>query len=246
MKKKVSISVILPAYNEERLISRCLSSLTKQDFLLPFEIIVVNNNSTDQTATIVKSFPDVKLINENVPGIIQARQKGLLAAQAEIVVSADCDCVYPQNWLSNLYKHFANPQVVAVGGPAIGETNPWWAHLIYKFGFRFVGFVYRTTKRVIYLGGFNFAYRRGIFLKAGGYRTYLDSGADEIEPLIRLSKLGRVIFDPQAFMYVSLRRYRVGFLRWFFIHHSYYYVLNFVLAMLFKKTFIRTKPVRNI
>ncbi|HCM38075.1 MAG: Glycosyl transferase [Candidatus Gottesmanbacteria bacterium GW2011_GWB1_43_11] len=244
MLEKIVISVVVPAYNEEKLIGRCLTSLTQQDFKQPFEIIVVNNNSTDKTAEIAKSF-GVRLITEQLQGVVSARQRGLLAASGEIVVGADCDCIYPSTHLTNLYQHFQNPRVVAVGGPAIGEKRPFWAHLIYKFGFGLVALLYRFTGQVLYLGGFNFAYRRKTFLRLGGYRTYLDFGGDEWEPLARLKKVGKVIYDPLLLMYVSTRRYRVGFIRWFFVHNFYYYILNFWLARLFKKTLIHAPAVRE-
>jgi len=246
MTNQVAISVVLPAFNEEKLIGRCLESLTNQDFSLPYEIIMVNNNSTDQTETIAKSFTQVKLITEVVQGVVQARQRGLIEAQADIVVSADCDCVYPPMWLTNLYRHFADSLVVAAGGPAIAETNPWWAHLIYKWGYRLVAFIYKKLGKVIYLGGYNFAFSKNVFLKSGGYKTYLDFGGDELEPLARLKKMGKVVFDIQAYIYVSTRRYRVGFIKWFFVHNLYYYFLNYALAKVFKKQIIKAKAVRNI
>lgn len=96
------------------------------------------------------------------------------------------------------------------------------------------------------MGGFNLSFRRETFLNAGGYDTNLDFGGDEWDPLARLKKLGTVIYDPEAFMYVGLRRYRVGFFKWFFVHNLYYYILNYQLARLFKRVLIRAKPVRNI
>lgn len=245
MNNRVAISIVLPAYNEERLIGRCLASLIKQDFSLPYEIIVVNNNSTDRTDEIAAKFP-VKIISETMQSVVCARQRGLTQAQGPIVAGVDCDCTYPPEWLSTIYKCFDNPQVVACGGPAIAETNPWWAHLIYKWGYKLDELIYKTTGKVIYLGGYNFAFRKDVFLKIGGYRTYLDFGGDEWDPLQRLSRVGQVVFEPKALMHVSLRRYRVGFFRWWFVETLYYYNLNYWLAKIFKRTIIRAKPVRNI
>ena len=99
MKPTIAISVVIPAYNEEQLLSKCLKSLTNQDFHLPFEIIVVDNNSRDKSNAIAQSF-GVKVIKETNQGVVWARQKGLLQAQGEIIAQADADCYYPSNWLS--------------------------------------------------------------------------------------------------------------------------------------------------
>lgn len=246
MSEQVAISVIIPAYNEEQLIGRCLSSLANQDFTKPYEIIVVNNNSTDKTVQVVKKF-HVTLISETVQGVVAARQRGLSIARGEIVVGADADCVYPQDWLRRLYIPFTRDEhVAAVGGPARAEPTPYWAYLIYKYGFQLVYWVYRLTGVVFYMGAFNFAFRRQTFLDLGGYKTYLDFGGDEWDPLERLRKVGKIVFDPKLIINVSTRRYRVGFLRWFFVHNLYYYIINYTLARFLKRAVIHAQPVRNI
>src|SRR3989344_5796291 len=159
MKPTIAISIVIPAYNEEQLLSKCLKPLTNQDFHLPFEIIVVDNNSRDKSNAIAQSF-GVKVIKETNQGVVWARQKGLLQAQGEIIAQADADCYYPSNWLSLIYKHFSSTEVTAVGGPAAGELKPYWAYLIYKFSFILIGIIYKLTGYVIYLGGFNLAFKR--------------------------------------------------------------------------------------
>lgn len=245
MKTQPAISIVVPAYNEESLIGKCLTSLKNQEVDFPYEIIVVNNNSTDKTAEIARSF-HVQVITEPMQSVVSARQRGLMAAKGDIVAGADCDCEYPSHWLRTILRHYDNPQVVAVGGPALAAKNPLWAHLIYKIGFRYVEFWYKLTKRVLYLGGFNLSFRRKEFLKLGGYNTYLDFGGDELDVLSRLKQVGTIVFDPQAYMHVSLRRYRVGFVKWLFVHCLYYYVLNYWLSSIFKRPIIRARPVRNI
>ncbi len=245
METPIAISVVVPAYNEEKLISRCLASLMQQDIKYPFEVIVVNNNSQDRTEEIAKTF-SVRVLNEHVQGVVATRQQGLLVAKGEIVVGADCDSVYPPHWLYGIYVHFAtDPHVVAVGGPAIAEKNPHWAYLIYKYSFKFVNWFYHKTGNVLYLGGFNFAFRRKTFLELGGYRTYLDFGGDEIDPLARLKRAGKVVYDHQLSVHIDMRRYREGFLRFLFVHTLYYYLLNYALAYVFKRPVIRAQPVRN-
>lgn len=113
---KIIISVIIPAHNEERLIGRCLWSLKFQKKSEPYEIIVVNNNSTDKTTQIIKALK-IKMINETIPGPGPARNAGAKAARGSILAFTDADSIPPPNWLNHIYKAFkANPNIVALIG----------------------------------------------------------------------------------------------------------------------------------
>ena len=79
-------SVVIPCYNEELYIADALKSLQKQDFTGDYEVIVVDNNSTDNTATLAKKH-GAKVVHEKRPGICWARQAGTEAARGEIVIS---------------------------------------------------------------------------------------------------------------------------------------------------------------
>ncbi len=81
------LSVIIPAFNEENFLPRCLESLKNQKFK-DFEIIVVDNNSTDKTAEIAKKF-NVILFSEKNQGVAYARNKGSEIAKGEILVFTD-------------------------------------------------------------------------------------------------------------------------------------------------------------
>ncbi|MEK7165261.1 MAG: glycosyltransferase family A protein, partial [Patescibacteria group bacterium] len=109
MQRSPAISIVVPAYNEEKLIGRCLASLKNQDFSGLYEIIVVNNNSVDKTEEIARTF-NVRVITESMQSVVAARDRGLRAARGDIVVGADCDCVYPPHWLKTIYAEFADPK----------------------------------------------------------------------------------------------------------------------------------------
>jgi len=98
------ISAIIPAYNEENFIKDCLESLLNQDLDKNFyEIIVVNNASTDKTAEIVKKYP-VKLYYQPKRSVVIARQTGVDKSKGKIIVSADADTTYPRHFLSEIKK----------------------------------------------------------------------------------------------------------------------------------------------
>jgi glycosyltransferase involved in cell wall biosynthesis len=81
---KPIISVIVPAYNEEKCLPKCLEALKKQTFQKPFEVIVVDNCSTDKTTEIAGAF-NVRIVSENRKGQVFAKNSGVHAAQAPIV-----------------------------------------------------------------------------------------------------------------------------------------------------------------
>ncbi len=90
--------MIVPAYNEENYLEACLKSLTNQ--LIPqneYEIIVVNNNSTDNTEKISRGFPQVRLINEKRQGVVFARIKGVEEAKGGTIAFIDADSTAPKN-----------------------------------------------------------------------------------------------------------------------------------------------------
>ena len=113
---KPLISVIVPAWNEEKYIGRCLESLKKQTYL-NYEIVVIDNNCIDKTVEIAKKF-GARVVAEKKQGMIPARQRGFKEARGEIVVKTDADCVPKANWLETIYRTFQkNPKAVAVFGP---------------------------------------------------------------------------------------------------------------------------------
>src|SRR2546423_11986426 len=121
------ITVVVPAYNEEGLIGRCLDSLAAQDFAGPFEVIVVDNGSTDRTAAVARE-RGVRVLCEPRKGVCFARQTGTLAAAAPLVANLDADSYAEPDWLSRLVADLdAAPDVVAVAGTVDYLDAPGWA-----------------------------------------------------------------------------------------------------------------------
>lgn len=112
----MKISVVIPAYNEERYIGACLEALSRQSRPAD-EIIVVDNNSTDQTAAIVSSFKNVRLITEHQQGMAHARNAGYNAARGDIIARTDADCRPPPDWVLKIEQRFADVGVEAITGP---------------------------------------------------------------------------------------------------------------------------------
>ena len=115
----MKISVVVPAYNEEAVIDRCLNALVNQ--IVPVdEILVVDNNSTDRTAEIAEKYREygVRVIRETVQGLIPARNRGFDEATGDILGRIDADTVVEPDWSQRLAEAFADPDVAAATGPS--------------------------------------------------------------------------------------------------------------------------------
>ena len=112
-------SVVIPAYNEEQYLGHCLAALARQTCPADrFEVIVVDNGSTDATAEIARRYGGVRVIAEPRKGVAHARQAGFATARGAIIASTDADTVVPPFWVERIMEHFrADPALGAVYGP---------------------------------------------------------------------------------------------------------------------------------
>jgi len=113
----MKVSVIIPAYNEEVFIGKCLESIVNQEEL-PGEIIVVDNNSTDNTARIAERM-GVKVVKEKNQGLIFARNKGFDSARYEIIARCDADVIVPTDWVKRIKYNFETQNIDALSGPVL-------------------------------------------------------------------------------------------------------------------------------
>ncbi|MEK7070907.1 MAG: glycosyltransferase family A protein [Patescibacteria group bacterium] len=100
----MKISVVIPVYNEEEYIEPCLTSLMQQ-IEPPDEIIVVDNNCTDDTVQIAKQF-NVKIVKEEEQGMAFSRTKGFNCARYDIIARCDADAILPPNWTQRIKLNF--------------------------------------------------------------------------------------------------------------------------------------------
>ena len=101
----VAISIIIPAYNEEAFLAATLQAIFSQDYE-HFEVLVVDNGSSDRTAEIARTFP-VRLLHEKRQGTMWACECGRKQATGDIIVRMDADCLPPSDWLRRGVAHFA-------------------------------------------------------------------------------------------------------------------------------------------
>jgi glycosyltransferase involved in cell wall biosynthesis len=114
----MTISAIVCAYNEARFIPACLFSLLSQT-RPPDEILVINNASTDETASLARRVPGVRVVDEPVKGLVVARERARREARSEVLAFVDADCRAPLLWVERLEARLAR------SGRAVGITGPY-------------------------------------------------------------------------------------------------------------------------
>jgi glycosyltransferase involved in cell wall biosynthesis len=204
----MSISVIIPALNEESYIEGCLQAL-KQQTLTPHEIIVVDNGSTDRTAERVRA-AGARLIECPKPGVAHARQAGLLVASGDWVATTDADSKPCPEWLELLAPHMANS--VALYGPLRMIGLPPWQEELSEVGYSVF------LKLMVLLGkpnlaGANMAFDRRVALEVGGYPVV--EAAEDVKLGLALKTRGVLRYVPTALVYTSARRVKGNWPRFF-------------------------------
>ena len=240
---KIKVSVVVPAYNEEKFLPDCLMSLLKQDFDQKFEIIVVDNNSSDNTAKTAEDL-GVKVVTEKRAGVCFARQAGTKAAHGDIIVSTDADCTFPANWLANIYKSFQNnSELIAVIGSFQFTPKPKWGRVYSSLLFRAVKEVFARTGKIIYTPASNFGFKKESWQKIGGYNTALTQGGDENDLYKRISKTGKTTYLFDNAVLTSSRRLGHGIVYSLFVSLIGYYILDYyVAARVTGKSILGTYP----
>lgn len=238
--KKLRFSVVIPCYNEEAYISSALKSLNAQKYDGNYEVIVVDNNCSDNTAVIAERL-GAKVVREPSPGVCWARHSGTEAAKGEIVISTDADNVFDDDWLTKIDIEFLkNPSLVAVGGPCSYIGGPWWGRAYPKIMFGFIYVLYKLTSYTMYVTATNIAFKKSAW---AGYNTTLTQGGDEFDLLHRLRQKGRVAFVRQPVVHTSSRRLLNGLLYTIFVSFLYYYLSAYFINKLFDRRIIDLAPV---
>jgi glycosyltransferase involved in cell wall biosynthesis len=196
------LSVVIPAYNEELLITECIRSIKQSLKSIKYEIIVVDNGSTDNTALLAKEAGAI-VLTECRKGITRARQTGFELASYELVAFIDADSILPEDWLNYALPAVEKIDVVAVSGPVV--------YYELSKSKRIVSFVFYCFAKIFHfwlpmLQGGNFILRKQSLLQAGGFNTNIEFYGEDTDTAVRLSKIGKIVFDLDMWVYTSSRR----------------------------------------
>jgi glycosyltransferase involved in cell wall biosynthesis len=200
------ISVVIAAYNEEKDLPHCLRAITSQDFPRDdYEIVVVDNNSTDKTAEIARSF-DARVVTETKQGNTFAVKRGMDSAEGEIIANTDADTTVFGEWLLTIKKIFEDEKVVAATGTAyVKSGNKVFDFLYRKLYEVFIGFNFLIGKP--HMTGFNMMARKKVYDEIGGIDEAYTMSPD-VDLGIRLGRRGKVVFSTKLKALTSFRRWQ--------------------------------------
>lgn len=216
------ISVILCTYNRDKYIYNVLRSIAENQFnKSDFEIVLVNNNSTDHTQAecerFCKDYPEVTFnyYVEKEQGLSYARNCGIRMAKGDLLVYVDDDAKVNEVYLQT-YADFFNthPDAVAAGGPILPvyetEEPQWMSHYTRQLvtGKLYLGEKEREFPKGAFPGGGNAAYRKSVFDKVGLFNVELGRkgnsliGAEEKDLFDKMTTLGmRFFYLPTSILY---------------------------------------------
>lgn len=235
------VSVIIPTYNEEQSISDCLQSLVNQKTSLEFEVIVVNNNSTDNTINVVNKYKDklnLRIVNQLVKGRGAARQKGFEIAREDILLSTDADALVPPLWIEKLSNSLKENNVVAVTGICKITDCGLVTNAIFNFLQPMFMRIYRLVFGHYFLSGFSFAIYKETYIKSGGFNKKLNAQED-VDLSFRVSRLGKIKFIPNLAVVSSGRRFNKGLFKGLIP-----YVKTFISYFFFKDKEVILQDIR--
>lgn len=201
----MKISVIIPAYNEEKYIRTCLESLQKQEVPAD-EIIVVDNNSKDNTASVASSY-GVRVITETKQGITPARNAGFNAASGDVLARCDADTIVPSDWIKKIKNHFEQENIGGLTGGVLYYDLDVIKHNSF-FATLYSLLISLLIPKVTVLLGMNYMLTRTAWTDVKNEVCLNDKQVHEdIDLSIHLSKHGYIIKrDPTLIVKSSARR----------------------------------------
>ena len=247
----MKLSFSIPAHNEEILLYKCLDSVeneikeeTQNCNLngVDIEIVVVNNNSIDNTKYVALSYfekfkklnVNLKVIDENKKGLLFARQAGFINSDGDIVANIDSDAYLTKGWLVKVINEFEKDKtLVALSGPQIYCDLSSYEKLLAKI-FYFPGYLFHIISLKLFnkgkmLQGGNFIIKREVWEKAGGFDTSIEFYGEDTDVVKRIASYGKVIWTWNLPIYASGRRIKKeGILK-----TGFHYFVNFIWVSFF-------------
>ncbi len=206
----MKITIVIPVYNEANQLGVCLEAIAQQTYQA-YEVIVVDNNSTDQSVQIASKYSFVKVMHQKIQGVVHARNLAFDAAQGEIIGRIDADTVLPTNWTSMLIKIFSDPTVDAVSGAVSYHDLP-CKDFFSKVDLYFRSKIAKGMGEEVFLFGSNMAIRRSAWQKTRHDICKKSGLHEDFDLAIHAQDNGsRVVFDKTLCAEVSLRRFNTSF-----------------------------------
>jgi len=196
-------SVIVPAFNAQNTLARCLAALGAQSVAPEeYEIIIVDDGSTDATAELVASFPPARYIPIPHAGAATARNRGSSIARGEILLFTDADCEPQPDWMEKMLGAFDDPSVTGAKGTyQTRQREPVARFVQGEYEEKYARM--RRAPTIDFVDTYSAAYRREIFLQNGGFdESFPTASVEDQEFSFRLAAQGhKMIFVPDAVVY---------------------------------------------
>jgi glycosyltransferase involved in cell wall biosynthesis len=191
-------AVVVCSYNGAKTLRGCLEALGKLNYP-NYEVILVDDGSTDHTQEIMKDFPDVRNIRQVNKGLSVARNVGAQASDAAIIAYTDSDCMPDEDWLYHLVHTLMRGDYAAVGGPNISPPAANWVQAAVAAAPGSPSHVLLTDTEAEHVPGCNMAFHRWALDMIDGFDAEFRKAGDDVDVFWRLIALGQKIgFSPSA------------------------------------------------
>jgi glycosyltransferase involved in cell wall biosynthesis len=215
----VAVSVVIPTLNCESTMEECIKSIYANHDAPPFEVIIVDGGSRDNTVDIAQKY-GVRIYTSPKP---QSRQRnlGISMAAGDIIAFTDSDCRVKSDWLSVLYEHFRDGTIASVGGPNLTpDDDPFLARcfgalmesVLGSAGVRNTA-VYRAIRQVEHNPPVNSAVRKRILDEVGGFAADFAVAEDVMLDAKICEKGYKLVYDPRMIVWHHRRRTLSGFVK---------------------------------
>lgn len=216
----MKISVVIPVYNEVESLSACIEALALQTEPL-YEVIVVDNNSDDNSKQLAQTFDFVTVISESRQGVSYARDCGFDYASGDIIARIDADSIVPSDYSQKLQSIFSDRMVDAVSGSMVYYDLS-FNELASTFDKKLRRIVNKSMSKKTFLQGCNMAVRRSAWKAVFSELCHGKALHEDVDLALHLqTKNYKVIYDESLAVQVSARRYDSDFKNF----------MNYVLAL---------------
>lgn len=205
--RPINVSIVIPAYNEESHLRLCLEAVARQT-VKPFEVIVVDNNSTDATAAIARSLPFVTLVTEKRQGVMFARDCGFDAARGDVIGRLDADSIVAPDWIETIQQVFQDRSVDAATG-TVRYREVCFSPIFDKIDFAIRSFMARRAAPVgeQSVQGVNFAIRKTAWMEVRGQVCHERRHHEDLDLAAHLSQAKKkVVFVPEMIVDQTARQ----------------------------------------
>jgi len=219
------ITFIIPCYNEEDNIKNCISSIKNEAKYIPHEIIVIDNDCTDNTASIAEK-EGVRVIKETRKGVVFARQTGYENASYDFIANIDADSRLYEGWIWVAMKNISKENVVAVTGPLVYDDGSFFLRIVTKI---YYWFAMKSLKYVgVFLQGGNCMIKKSVLDKVQGYDLSIAFYGEDTMTAKRIKPYGKIVFDKDLITYSSSRRIKQqGLIKTTWLYMSNYFSVTY-------------------